>query len=303
MLLRYQIYCDEIPMYLDYYGLKQKPFTLQPDPDFLLLTKRHRFAFEAMQYSIMNSAPTVVVTGEIGTGKTTLVRHYLNNTKSDTTIGLISNTHENFSSLHKWILSCFDLDYTDLDPIQCYDKFVYYLITEYSASRRVVLIIDEAQNLSHSQLEELRLLTNINSEKDQLLQLILVGQPQLRAKLMQPEMVQFAQRISLHYHLKPLLSDEVNIYIRHRLRIAGGPISIFDTDAIGKISDYSKGVPRVINSICEMSLIYGFTNGQKKINRNIINDVISDNVNNSIYFSKSTNSNNRESNQSKCFNY
>lgn len=274
-------------MYLDFYGLRQKPFSLQPDPEFLFFSKRHRSAMEAMQYSTLNCAPIVVITGDIGAGKTTLIRHFFNNLEQDTTVGLISHTHENFGSLMKLVLSSFNFPYSGLDLIECYDLFVEFLLSEYSKGRKVVLIVDEAQNLNTTLLEELRLLTNINSEKDQLLQVILVGQPQLEKKLKRQELVQFAQRISLHYHLSPLLLAEVQNYIRHRLRIAGGMLTTFDSEAIGTIAYHSGGIPRVINSICEMALVYGYANSLKRINKNIINDVFKDSINNQIYFEAS----------------
>ena len=271
-------------MYLDFYGFNQKPFALQPDPEFLFLSKRHREATDALSYSLMNAAPVVVITGEIGSGKTTLIRYFLNTLDRNTQVGLISNTHSNFTNILPWVLSAFGLDYRGRDDVECYDLFVDFLIAQYAQGKKTILIVDEAQNLDAALIEQLRLLTNINSEKDQLLQLILVGQPQLQDVLRHPDLVQFVQRISLHYHLEPLLLGEIQNYIRHRLRIAKGKISTFDASAIGLVAFHSRGIPRIINSLCDMALVYGYAGKKERIDGTVVRELLNDRVNNSILF-------------------
>lgn len=271
-------------MYLDFYGFKQKPFALQPDPEFLFLSKRHRGAIDALSFSVLNDAPMVVITGEIGSGKTTLIRHFLDSMQKNVTVGLISNTHSDFNGMLRWVLFSYGINCSGKDDVDCYQLFLDFLLEEYAKGKKVLLIVDEAQNLSDAALEELRLLTNINSEKDQLIQLILIGQPQLQEKLKKPELEQFVQRISLHYHLEPLLLGEIQNYIRHRLRIAQGRITTFDASSMGMIAYYSRGIPRIINSLCDMSLLYGYAARKKRIDDELVKEVFADNANNSILF-------------------
>ena len=209
-------------MYEASFGFREKPFSLLPDPAFLYLGRMHSAAYSMLEYGIMNHAGFTVVTGEIGCGKTTLIRHLLNHLEQDVTVGLISNTHKSFGELMQWVMLAFGLDHKGTNKVQMYGAFTDFVIDEYAKNRRTVLIIDEAQNLKAKTLEELRMLSNINADKHQVLQLILVGQPELRKILRKPELVQFAQRVSVDYHLGALTFEETLEYIKHRLRMAGG---------------------------------------------------------------------------------
>ena len=195
-------------MYEAFYGLREKPFSLLPDPSFLYFTRKHQLTLTMLQYGLTNQAGFTVISGGIGTGKTTMIRHLLNNMEQDTTVGLISNTHSAFGDLLQWVLLAYNLDYKDRDQVDMYRTFVDFMIREYAEKRRTILIVDEAQNMSAETLEELRMLSNVNADKDQVLQVILVGQQELRDTLRRPELVQFAQRISVDYHLTALDAEE-----------------------------------------------------------------------------------------------
>ena len=209
-------------MYESFFHLREKPFTLLPDPGFLFLSDKHRMALTLLEYGLMNQSGFTVISGDIGTGKTTLIRHLLDNMDREHTVGLISNTHREFGELLQWILLSFDIEHKGMDKVEMYQRFIDFIIDEYAHNRRTVLIVDEAQNMAAETLEELRMLSNINADKDQALQVILVGQRELRDTLRRPDLVQFAQRISVDYHLDPLSEPEVIGYIRHRLQTAGG---------------------------------------------------------------------------------
>ena len=185
-------------MYETFYGFHEKPFTLLPDPEFLFLSKKHRMALTMLEYGVVNQAGFSVITGEVGAGKTTLIRKLLHNLDHDITIGLVSNSQcETFEELLQWILFAYELEYTGKSKVELYQEFTSFLIQVYGKNRRAVLIIDEAQHLSANILEQLRMLSNVNADKHQVLQLILVGQPELRSILKRPELQQFAQRIAI----------------------------------------------------------------------------------------------------------
>lgn len=263
-------------MYESFYGFDEKPFTLLPDPSFLYLGKKHRMALTMLQYGMVNNAGFSVITGEIGSGKTTLIRRLLDEMESDVTVGLISNTHQSFGELLQWVLMAFGLDYKGKEKVERYETFVNFVVDEYASNKRTVLIIDEAQNLSIDTLEELRMLSNINADKNQVLQLVLVGQPELRATLMLPSLKQFAQRISVSYHLEALSAQETVDYIHHRVKVAGGEPAVFPESACSMVWYYSRGVPRVINTICDTALVYGFAEQENEISGAIIKDVVRD---------------------------
>lgn len=263
-------------MYENFYNLRNKPFSLLPDPAFLYLSKQHQMALTLLEYGLWNQASFSVVTGEIGTGKTTIIRHLLNKLDKDLVVGLISNTHHSFGELLQWILLAFNLDAGGKDKVGMYKTFVDFLIREYAANRRTVLIIDEAQNMSHEALEELRMLSNINAEKDQVLQIILVGQAGLREHLRDPRLEQFAQRIAVDYHMEALDADETRSYIRHRLEVAGGDPNLFSDDACAAIYRYSGGVPRLINLLCDTALVYAYAEQSQSIDSPLVDAVAQD---------------------------
>ena len=237
-------------MYEHFYGLREKPFSLLPDPEFLYPSHKHRMAMTLLEYGLSNQTSFSVITGGIGTGKTTLIRHLLNQIGRDITVGLITNTHRSFGDLLQWVLMAFNLEYAGKDKIALYQIFIDFLIREYARNRRTILIVDEAQNMSPETLEELRMLSNINTGKDQVLQVFLVGQPGLRDTLRRPDLEQFAQRIAVDYHLEGLNAAETREYIRHRIIIAGGDPDLFEDAACEAIYRHSGGVPRLINLLC-----------------------------------------------------
>ena len=191
-------------------------------------------------------------------------------------VGLISNTHTSFGELLEWILLAFNIDYSGKDKVGMYKAFVDFLIREYASNRRAILIIDEAQNMSHQALEELRMLSNVNAEKDQVLQVILVGQPGLREHLRDPSLEQFAQRIAVDYHLGTLGLEETRNYIHHRIEVAGGDPELFTDEACEVVFQHSGGTPRLINILCDTTLVYGYAEQSARIDARLVNDVARD---------------------------
>jgi type II secretory pathway predicted ATPase ExeA len=263
-------------MYEAFYGLSEKPFSIQPDPGFLYFGKRHTLAYSMLEYAIESQAAFCVITGDIGCGKTTLIRHLLNELPAKLTVGLVSGLHRETAGVLAWASLALDLPYDGWSALALYDAFQRFLIKEYGAGRRVLLIIDEAQSLTEDDLEVLRMLSNINADKDQLLQIILVGQTQFRDMLQRPELQQFAQRIAVHFHLPPLEPDEVETYIQRRLAQAGKTDTLFSASACQRIAAASRCVPRGINILCDTALVYGFSGEASQIDEGIVEDVISD---------------------------
>jgi general secretion pathway protein A len=263
-------------MYEDYYGLKEKPFSIQPDPEFIYFLRRHELAYAMLEYGIANRAGFSVITGEVGCGKTSLIRHLLNNLDLNHTVGLVSNTHEDIADLLEWIMLAFGEPFDGMSQVALYDRFQNFLIQQYNKGRRVVLIVDEAQNLSVRALESMRMLSNINADKDQLLQIILAGQPELKEKLAMPELRQLAQRVAVDFHLEPLKLDEVDGYIRYRLEVAGREAPLFTIEASELIAWASKGIPRSINILSDLALVYGYSMEADKIDLDIIEEVLKD---------------------------
>lgn len=263
-------------MYASFYGLSEMPFALQPDPAFLFFSRKHKLALTLLRYAVDNKTLCSVITGDIGSGKTTLVRQLLSEMDPAIAVGLIFNTHRGMSDILKWIAMSFGIAYQDKDELQLHEAFLDFLLAKFIAGGHSVLIVDEAQNLTPEALEELRLITNFNTEKDILLQLILIGQPELRTTLRSPGFEQFAQRISVQYHLEPLERDETLQYIHHRLRVAGGDGRTFDDEACHKIWYYSRGVPRVINTLCDAAMLYAYADERKFIDRLLVQEVIDD---------------------------
>jgi general secretion pathway protein A len=265
-------------VYESFYGLRKPPFSNIPDPDYLYLSPQHRRALSVLQYALMTRAGFCVITGNVGAGKTTLVRSLLKSVDQDIEVGLVSNTQvESFEELMRWILLAFDLDYRGKDKVEMYDDFVRYLIERFQAGRPVTLIIDEAQHLGLANLEQLRMLSNVNTEKGQILQTILVGQAELWDLLRRRELQQFTQRISYDYFLGPLESDErTRAYIEHRLRCAGAEAPIFADDTFALIWSATGGVPRLINLVCDTALVYGYAEESQTIDRRLIEQVVAD---------------------------
>ena len=265
-------------MYESFYGFTEKPFSLLPDPEFIYLGEKHSSAYAMLEYGLMNKAGFTVITGEVGSGKTTLIRRLLDQIDDDITVGLISNTPKDIGQLLQWVLMAFDQEFREESRVVLYDQFNNFLIDQYAQNKRTVLIIDEAQNLHPHVLEELRMLSNINVDKHQVLQLILVGQPQLLSLLKKPELLQIRQRITSDYFLKSLDRDETGHYILHRIWLAGVQKHLFDQDAIDLIFEASQGVPRVINILCDTALVYGFAEQKHQIDKMTVQAVLDDKV-------------------------
>ena len=252
-------------MYTEHFGLHHKPFNLVPDPAFLYLSPNHKKALTMLEYGLMSHAGFTVVTGEIGAGKTTLIRSLLTKIGDDCVIGLINNTHESFGGLMEWVLDALEIESQATDNAGRYRDYINFVIEQHAQGKRVVLIVDEAQNLTVQALEELRLLSNVNIDSDIFLQLILTGQPELVDKLNRPELEQFAQRIGVEFHLKALDFPQTEKYIQHRLKMAGAPRKIFSYQACAIIFCYSEGVPRKINNLCDFAMVYAFSEDKKTV--------------------------------------
>jgi len=261
-------------MYEEFYGLSKKPFSIQPDPEYIYWGRTHSLAYAMLEYGVMNHAGFTVISGEIGCGKTTLIRHLLNQLDRDYTVGLVSNIQD--GSLLEWVLSAFDQPYENKSHVALHDQLQEFLISQYSTGKRTILIVDEAQNLGPKLLEQLRLLSNINADNDQLLQLILVGQPQLKTLLQAPELTQFAQRVASDFHLVPLSLEDVQEYIHHRMDIAGRSKVLFSELACERIYEASRGIPRIINILCDTCLVYGFAQMADTIDSAVVDEVIAD---------------------------
>jgi general secretion pathway protein A len=260
-------------MYEAFYGLREKPFSILPDPELIYWCQNHRLAFAMLEFGVMNSAGFTVITGEIGCGKTTLVRYLLGRLDDQVTACMISNTPRAGDGLLPWIMMSLNLPFEGSHPA-LFKQFQRFLHDQHSRGRRTILIVDEAQNLGIEALEELRMQSNINSGKSQFLQIILVGQPQLRDMLRTPQMLQFAQRVSSDFHLRPLSPSEVTEYIDFRLRAVGSRYDLFAEDACGLIAETSRGIPRTINVICDTALVYGFAAGSDNITRELVERVV-----------------------------
>jgi type II secretory pathway predicted ATPase ExeA len=265
-------------MYERHFGFKVKPFSLTPDPSFLFRSRQHAMAMTMLEYGLESQAAFSLLTGEIGSGKTTLVRSLVRHLGDQVAVGLISHTHASFKSIHTWAVSALSIVPADDSDVAQYEALVDSFIQQYANGRRTLLIIDEAQNLSVEVLEELRLLSNVNSERDLILQILLVGQPELRHKLSRPELQQFAQRVSVDFHLYPLDCSEAHAYVRHRLEVAGSDTMIFLPDAIEFVHARTKGVPRLINQLCDFALLYAFADGRMTIDADLIAQVVSDRI-------------------------
>ncbi len=262
-------------MYEGYYGLREKPFSILPDPSLIYWGQNHRMAFAMLEFGVMNSAGFTVITGEIGSGKTTLVRYLLTRLDPEIVVGLISNTPRGTDGLLAWVMMALNQPFEGTYP-NLFRKFQQFLYDEHRKGRRVILIVDEAQNLGLETLEELRMLSNINADKDQFLQIILVGQPQLKDMLRTPQLVQFAQRVSSDFHLRPLSPQEVTQYIDYRLSSVGARQRLFSPEATMAIARASRGIPRTINILCDTALVYGFATSAPQITEDIVTSVIDD---------------------------
>jgi len=256
-------------MYEQHFGLKEKPFNITPDADFLFLSEKHKAALAMLEYGVFEQTGITVITGEIGAGKTTLIRHLLGTVPFDQiSVGLVSNVHSSLGSLLQWVAIALELHTgeTELTNMQAFRRMQDHLVREYAEGRRVVLVIDEAQNMNGSSLEELRMLININTDKNQLLQIVLIGQPELLGYLQQSSMTQLAQRVTAEYHLEALTCAETKSYIASRLETAGAESKkIFSNEAIEVIYYFSGGIPRLINTLSDHALVLAYGMNEQSV--------------------------------------
>jgi len=250
-------------MYLEVFKLRELPFRLSPDPQFLYLSKQHARAKAYMESTIWFTDGFVVITGEIGSGKTTLIESFLQEMSRDVVVAQISQTQVSVVDFLQSVLVQFGFSPFKMKKAELIATLNDFLIEQYSAGRKVLMIVDEAQNLSLKVLEEIRMLSGVESSKEKVLRIILAGQPELDAKLDAPELVQLAQRIRLRFHLGTLSDTEMRAYIHHRLEVAGAADrQIFDDDTYPEIFRYTGGVPRLVNTLCDTSLLCAF--GQER---------------------------------------
>ena len=245
-------------MYEPYYQLKTKPFTLLPDPEFLYLGAKHKMALSLLEYGLTNGSALIVIAGDPGTGKTTLLNRLLDETRHPWTVGVLSNTHVGIGGLLPWIAASFELSIAGKSDVEAFHEFAKFLERERTAGRRVLLMVDEAQNIGTTMLEELRLLSNLNDGRRRSLQILLSGQLGLRDLLKGPGMVQFAQRIGVEYTLDALSEEETLEYMTHRLNVAGRSRPLFTSLAGRSVFRLTGGTPRLINQLCDHALVYGF---------------------------------------------
>ena len=264
-------------MYERFYDLRERPFALSPDPEYLYPSRVHQEALDYLRYGLESQAGFIVITGEIGSGKTTLLQTLLRNLDTHTTVGRIVNTMLEPRELLETIAIDFGLDPTGKSKALLLRDLSQYLVDQRVAGRMVLLVIDEAQNLSLGALEELRMLSNLETEKSKLLQIVMVGQPNLRDKLGSAELEQLRQRITVSYHLPPLDIDETANYVNHRLRRAalGVPLE-FPREATDLIHARSRGVPRIINVICDAALVFGYAEERRIFDAPLIQEVLAE---------------------------
>ena len=263
-------------MYETHFGLHEKPFSLLPDPRFLYPSRTHRVGSTMLRYALVEQSGIVVLTGEVGTGKTTLVQHLLQEPADRIVVGVVTGTHAAFGPLMTWILRAFELPREETSSSAQLDVFRDYLSETHAHGRRAVLIVDEAQNLDAAALEQLRMLSNLNSEPEPLLQLVLVGQPELRETLRQPSLRQFVQRIWIDHHLEPLERQETTALIRHRVEVAGGRPDLIDDDAAAAIHHFGRGLPRLVNALGEMALLQAYAEDAQGVGFDTVVDVVAE---------------------------
>jgi general secretion pathway protein A len=260
-------------MYTRFFGLNEKPFSITPDPRYLFMSERHGEALAHLVYGVTESGGFIQLTGEVGTGKTTLVRTLLlNRMPSDADVAVVLNPQQ---SAHEFVETiCGELHVpvpAEKNSIKtCIDALNHHLLAAHADGRRTVLVVDEAQNLAPDVLEQVRMLTNLETSKQKLLQIILIGQPELRELLARTDLRQLAQRITARYHLEPLSRDETAQYIEHRLTVAGALAEIFDSGAKRELFRFTQGIPRLVNVICDRALLGAYSHETRSINRRIV---------------------------------
>ena len=268
-------------MYLDYYGLTEPPFDITPNPRFLFYSSRHREAFNHLLYGIRERKGFVQLTGEVGAGKTTLCRAMLEQLSAMNghyATALILNPIMTAEELVRTIAIEYGLPVNGLDRLDTLAVINQFLLQQVERGKETVLIVDEAQDLTDDLLEQVRLLSNLETDSRKLLQIVLMGQPELRDRLNNPRMRQLRQRITVRYHLPPLNRYEVTQYIQHRLEVAGSKGAkgspYFTQPALWRVYNYSQGIPRLLNAICDKALLAGFVSQQEKINYRLVSRAV-----------------------------
>ncbi len=262
-------------MYLEFYGLRLAPFDITPNPRFLFHSNKHREAFNHLIYGIRERKGFVQLTGEVGAGKTTLCRALLEQLDGKFSTALILNPVLNADELMRAIATEFGLDVKGRDRLETIATISDFLLRQTLAGKETVLIVDEAQNLTEDLLEQVRLISNIETDDRKLLQIVLMGQPELRDRLNSPRLKQLRQRITVRYHLAPLTRNEVGQYIHHRLALAGSHgVPTFTFPAIWRVFGYSQGIPRLVNALCDKALLAGFVERSYRINYRMVGRAI-----------------------------
>jgi len=263
-------------MYREFFGLRENPFHITPDPRFIYFSKKHLEAFSMLLYGIEHRKGFVEITGEVGAGKTTLCRTLMEEIRGRFKTALIFNPNLSENQLLAAIVEDFGIVPRGRNKKDYFDSLNKFLIEEGKLGATAVLIIDEAQNLSARALEQIRLLSNLETDRDKLLQIVLVGQPELRDTLRSPELIQLRQRIAIRYHLTPLDREETERYILHRLKVAGASEPIFSSDAFDVVYQYAQGIPRLINVVCDKALLAGYVQEQRDITSALVEQAINE---------------------------
>jgi general secretion pathway protein A len=260
-------------MYESFFGLKEKPFNLTPDPGFFFMSRIHENAYLHLEYAIRENKGFVAIVGDVGCGKTTLVHYMLKNLLKDAEVAVVNQTNVLPLEFLKLVSREFGLEPRGMDKAEVLGLLHDFLIKRYGEKRRVVLVIDEAQNLPSGTFEEVRMLSNLEADKEHLIQIVLSGQPQLKARLEQPDLEQFVQRLSVQCHIGPLDERETEEYVLHRLEVAGGTgRRIFEKEAIQAVWGHSRGIPRMINVLCDTALVFGYGEGKRVVDPTLVEE-------------------------------
>jgi general secretion pathway protein A len=265
-------------MYLEHFNLTERPFSITPDPRFLYMSARHREALAHLLYGLSEGGGFVLLTGEVGTGKTTICRCLLEQVPDNVDVALVLNPKVTSTELIATVCDELGIEYPggDISIKALTDVLNRYLLDAYARGRRTVLILDEAQNLSADVLEQVRLLTNLETSTQKLLQIVLIGQPELRSLLAREDMRQLSQRVTARYHLDPISREEAGAYVRHRLQICGTTQTVFSKRSVDKIQQLSGGIPRLINVLCDRSMLGAYVEGKTQVDPKVVKKAASE---------------------------